>query len=240
MDLSNNVLKPTCHRSNTSFALPTSMNTEISYLHLSPSDHTHEMSTYSFQGADFLSASRSSNMSSYKAIQTAYLDHGIRIRLSPQKTASATRPKSERKSTNSLRSSTACISRKSNDLHDATTNQDDDHDIESFSTLQQMSSNDFEQIYTDNASYNQSSPLDEEIHDDYYSSSIIATENSNPNTPVEKLAFTNSTASTATFYDDDPDLVYMSSLLKIASLDSFRGKSTTKKKSILYISNYYL
>jgi len=225
MDLSQNNLKPTKFRSNNSFAFPASLN-------IRSSDQNHEMITRFHQSPVTPAASQSSNRPSYQAIEAAYLEHGVRIRVSPTRTSQ----QSERKSVNSLQRHTAFISRNpirtTSVLHYTTTDLDQHHDSRSFSALQQSSSNDFEQTQTHNVSYAQSSQLNEEIHDDYLSPSIIVSEHSNPITPPEKLPITNNRTSTTptTLYDNDPDLLYMSSLLKKPSGDSFLGKVNEKKE----------
>ncbi|CAF1406661.1 unnamed protein product [Adineta steineri] len=225
MNLSNNVSKPIHHRSNTSFAFPTSFNSEISYPHLTPSaDSIHEMSSYSFRTTDTLTASQASNMSSYRNLQAAYLDRGIRVHLSPRKAMSARQAKSERQPINDARPNTACVRRNprrlSNTLQDTIINQDPH--IESYSTLQQESANDFEQIHTQNGSNGElSSSMDED--DNYYTTSFITSEHYNPS----KKSLTHTIKPTTPIDDNDPDIVYMSTLLKKARVES--GRDTIRR-----------
>ncbi|CAF0787615.1 unnamed protein product [Adineta ricciae] len=215
MDIINTDLRSIHHRSNTSFALPTSLERDISYPHLTSYDQMHDMSSHSFQDPDLLTESQSSNLSSYKAIQQAYLQHGIRIRFSPRKIVSATHSKCERPLTSSARPHTA--SARQNSAKPMITKQNQDHETESYDSPQQGSSNDFEQNHVNNIS-------EEEILEDCYSTSFITSQHFHSSTPSEKTHFTNTnTPTTATLLDDDdPDMLYMSSLLKIASVESFR------------------
>ncbi|UJR23355.1 hypothetical protein I4U23_026367 [Adineta vaga] len=228
MDIVTTDLRTVHHRSNTSFALPTSLEKEIAYSYLSPYDQMHEISSHSFQDPDLLTASQSTDLSSYKAIQQAYLQHGIRIRLSQRKASSATRSRPERKSIHSARPHTANIRQQSakptNVLQDATTKQNEDHDAQSFSTPQQTSLNDFEQIHVNNVSDDElQSPINDEIPEDYYSTSFITSQHFHLDTPQRRTQSTNPITPTTTILDDDdPDIIYMSSLLKIASVESFR------------------
>jgi hypothetical protein len=233
MDLSRNDLKPTKYRCNTSFAVPTSLNSESSPLIVLSSDQTHEMNIRprSHQPIIIPTGLSSSNLPSYQAIETTYLKYGIRIRLSPTRTDQ----QSGRKSVNSLQQHTVFASRNpirsSSVLHYTTNNLDQHQDSRSFSALQQSSSNDFEQTHTHNVSYAQSSQINEEIHDGYLTPSIIASEHLNSMTPPEKIPSAHDLTSTTTLYDNDPDLAYMSSLLKQPSGDSFLGKIKEKKKT---------
>jgi hypothetical protein len=176
-----------------------------------------------------------SNLASYQAIESAYLERGIRIRLSPSRTATSA-PQTGRKSANNLQRHTAFTSRNpsrtSSVLQYATTNQDQHHDSRSFSALQQTSSGDFEQTSKHNVSYAHSSQIDEETHPIYYSPSILVSENSNPTT-LEKVPNTHDNLNTPTLYDNDPDLAYMSSLLQKSSGDSFRGNAYHETSFIL-------
>jgi hypothetical protein len=184
-------------------------------------------------------ASQPSNLPSYPAIETAYLKHGIRICLSPTRTGQ----QSGRQSVNSFQRRTPLVnrnrnrSRASSALHYTTNNLDQHQDYSRpFSALQQTSSDDFEQTTTHNVSYAQSSQMNEEKQDDYLSPSIIASEDSNLITPPEKIPTTNDvTSPTPRSFDDDPDFVYMSSLLKKPSGKAFLGKVEKKKEKIMNI-----
>ena len=172
-------------------------------------------------------ASQPSNISSYQAIEAAYRERGIRIRLSPTRTATSA-SHTRRQSATNLQRHTAFSSRNpsrtSSVLQYATTNQDQHHNSRSFSALQQLSSGDFEQTNKHNVSYAQSSQTNEEIHDIYYAPSLLISEHSTVISPLEILPNTHPNLSTPTLYADDPDLEYMGSLLKKSSGDSFRGK----------------
>jgi hypothetical protein len=224
MDLSRSEFKPSKHRSNTDFALPSSLNIELSSLNLSPSDQSQEMSTRYHPSLVVPVATQVTNTSPYHAIEAACLEHGIRVRLSPTKVGTAGQQQSGRKSVNSLQRHTAFInrnpSRTSSVLHYATTNQDQNDDSRSFSALQQISSNDFHQSHVHNVSYDQSIPVNE----DDYALSIIASEHSNPITPPDKLPIASPRRPLTKLFPDDPDLAYMSSLLKKPSGDTFRGE----------------
>jgi hypothetical protein len=50
---------------------------------------------------------------------------------------------------------------------------------------------------------------------------------------------TNNTTSSATLFDDDPDLAYMSTLLRKQNGDAFRGKIEKKKKRNDKLNNYF-
>lgn len=226
MDLSKSDIKSKKCRSNTSFALPTSLDSEPSPLVVSSSHQIHEMSVRSRREIVIPTASQPSNLASYQAVEAAYLEHGIRIRLSPTRA----RQQPGRKSENSLQRHSAFLSRNpirtSSVLHYTTTNLDQQHDSRPFSALQQTSSDDFVQEHTHNVSYAQSSQINEETHDDFLSTSIIASEHSNPMTLPEKLHITTDIISTTTkLFHNDPDFIYMSELLTKSSGDSFRGKT---------------
>lgn len=251
MDLSKNDLKTTKYRSNTTFALPTSLNFESSQIIFPLSDRTDEMNNRSRSHSRSrqqivipiasppppLTTTTATNTPSYQAIEAAYLEQGIRIRLSPTRTTQ----KSGKTSVNNLQRHTAFInrnpSRTSSVLHyTTTTNLGQHHDSRPFSALQQTSSNDFDANHAHNVSYAQSPAINEEIHENCVSPSIVVSEHSNIDVPVEKLPITNDITSTAALLDNDPDLVYMSSLLKQSSGDSFIGKKREKKRYMIIYS----
>ncbi|CAF3012461.1 unnamed protein product [Rotaria sp. Silwood2] len=225
MDISNSDIKATRHRSNTLFAFPTSLNTEPSTLIVSPLDYTDEMNNYSREQTIIPTTSQPLNVSPYQAIEAAYLEQGIRIRLSPTRTA-ASGQQSERKSANSFQRRPAFISRHpsrtSSVLHYATTNQDHYNDSRSFSALQQMASHDFQQVHEHSVSYTQSSQIQEETHEDYDSSLTKVNEHCNLVNSPELFSMTNGIASSTTLYDNDPDLMYMTSLMNQPSGESVR------------------
>ncbi|CAF0849351.1 unnamed protein product [Rotaria sp. Silwood1] len=225
MDISNSDIKAFRHRSNTLFAFPTSLHTESSTLTVSPLDHANEMNCYSREQTIIPTTSQPSNISPYQAIEAAYLEHGIRIRLSPSRTA-APGQQSERKSANSFQRHSAFInrhpSRTSSVLHYSTTNQDHCNDSRSFSALQQISSNDFEQTHEYNVSYAQSSQIQEETHEDYYSSLMKTNEHCNPANSPELISMKNGIISSTTICNNDPDLIYMTSLMNQPSGECVR------------------
>jgi hypothetical protein len=240
MDLSTTDLKPTKYRPNSSFALPISLNTELSPRIILSSDRTQEMNTHSRQQISVPGITQASNLQSYQAIEAAYLEHGIRIRVSPTRT----RQPSGRKSAPSLQRNIGFVSRNpirtTSVLHYTTDNLDEHHDSRPFSALQQTSSNEFEENHKHNVSYAQSSQVNEETHHhtNYLSPSIVTSEHSNPRTP-EKLPLTNNTTSTRELVDNDPDLVYMSTLLRQTSEDVFQGKVEKKKNRMINSFFYY-
>jgi hypothetical protein len=226
MDLSTNNLKPIRYRPNTSFAIPISVKPESSSRIIS------ELDTRSRQPIVIPTITEPLSLPTYQDIEAVYLEHGIRIRVSPTRT---NQPSGGRKSASKLRQHSAFVSRNptrtSSVLHYTVANLNEPHDSRPFSALQQTSSNDFEQNHTHNVSYAQSSQINEEIHheENYLSPSIVDSEHSNLITP-EKLPLTNNTTSSATLFDDDPDLAYMSTLLRKQNGDAFRGKIEKKRK----------
>jgi hypothetical protein len=214
IDISKNNLKLTKQRPNTSFTFSTFLNTEST-------NQFPEMNIPPHQPIIIPTASQPSNLPSYQAIETAYLEHGIRIRLNSTKTSQQFRGKSA----NNLQRHSSFIngnpSRTSSVLNYRT-----------FSVLQQTSLSDFAQTHAHNVSFDQLSQKNEEIHNNHYSPSITNSENLNPITPSEKLLLINDIISTKTLHDNDPDLAYMSSLLKKSSGDSYRGKEIRKKNII--------
>lgn len=185
------------------------------------------MSTRSRQPAVLSNAILPEHLPGYQALEAAYLERGIRIRISPTRTSG--QQSSGRKSATGIQRQTAFASRNpsrtSSVLQYTSPNGDQQHDSRPFSALQQTSSNDFEQSHAHNVSYAQSSQInDESFYHDYLAPSIVASEHSNPTSPP--LLQTNELISTTatTSFDTDPDFLYMSILLKKSSGDGFRGK----------------
>ncbi|CAF2096598.1 unnamed protein product [Rotaria magnacalcarata] len=226
MDISSSDLKAIRHRSNTLVALPASLNPEPSILNVSPLGYADEMHNYSSEHALVPALSQTSNPAPYQTIEAAYLEHGIRIRLSPTRITTTTGQPSERKTTHNFQRRTAFTSRNpyrsSSVLQYATSKQGQYSDTRSFSALQQMSTNDFEQTNDHIKSYAQSSQITEEINDDYCSSVIKVNESSNSMGSPEIFSTIDGITSSTTLYNSDPDLVYMSSLLQKPSGESMR------------------
>ena len=219
MDLSTNDLKPTRYRPNTSFAVSTSHNFESPSRIISASD------TRFRQSAVTPTVIQPVKIPTYQDIEAVYLEHGIRIRVSPTRPS---QPSAGRKSASNLQRHSAFASRNptrtSSVLHYTVANLNEPHDARPFSALQQTSSDEFEQDHTHNVSYAQSSQANEETHqhENYLSPSLVISEHSNSFTP-EKLPLTNNTASSTSMFDNDPDLAYMSVLLRKQNGDTFRG-----------------
>ena len=238
--LSNNELKSPRHQTNddneneqnrTLFVAPSSELTSLPSLTSDQITDTYQSEPLPIQDA----SSQTTDMTSYKAIEAAYLEHGIRIRLSPSKPITTTVPTPGRRSAGSQRYtafSNRNPSRTSSVLHYATTTQEIDHDTRSFSVLQQMSSNGFDPTQTLNVSFAQSSTqgVDEPINQEYLSPSIITTEYSNPVTPPDKPLLANHRQNPPVSFHNDPDLAYMSSLLKTSIGQSYRGESRESEK----------
>ena len=185
------------------------------------------MNTHSRQQVSLSNVIQPEHLPKYQAIEAAYLERGIRIRLSPTRAGQTT----GRNSTGSnLQRHTAFASRNpsrtSSVLQYASNNPEQPHDSRPFSALQQ-SSDDFEPSHAHNVSYAQSSQInDESFYHDYVAASIVASEHYNPSPPPppEKIPPTNEIISTtATSFDNDPDFLYMSTLFKKPSGDAFRG-----------------
>lgn len=177
--------------------------------------------------------SQTTDMTSYKAIEAAYLEHGIRIRLTPNKssTTNKTTATTGRRSANSQRHlsfTNRNPSRTSSVLTYAPTRPEIDQETRSFSALHQASANGFETSQTLNVSLAQSSStqyFEGTKSSEYFSTSFIAKEHSNPVTPPGKTSTHQPSAISLTF-PNDPDLAYMSSLLKTSIGQSYRGEST--------------
>jgi hypothetical protein len=236
MDLSNSDYKPPKHRTNNSFALPTSLNDDLSSLSIYPSNTAQEVSSHPPQQPStrrkFLRPTPSQviHVTPYQAIEAAYREHGIRIHLNPSTAAAVTQQQhqsTENLTASSLHRHKACVnrnpSRSSSALHYSNAVQDPDESSRPFSALQHASTTDFEQINTHNVSYNQGIQSQRQLNDVYCSSLIVASEHSEHMILPPQLAITNGTMSSGTLIDNDPDLAYMSSLLQTASGDTFRG-----------------
>jgi hypothetical protein len=242
MDLSNSEFKPAKHRTNNTFALPTSLNSDLSSLNISPSNETPELTiNYSQQFLPrrpypLASPSQTTHVSTYQAIEAAYLEHGIRIHLNSttaaavtQQTNLTTENLTEKKSTNNIHRQKAFVnrnpSRSSSALHYSTTINDTNQNSRPFSALQQTSTVDFDQKTPNHNSSTQ--PTDSQnqfqitqpLTNNYCSSSIVASERYDHT----QLAIPNDITSTGTLVNNDPDLAYMSSLLQTTNGDSFRG-----------------
>ena len=228
MDISTNVFKPTKYRPNTSFSITTSQNFQSSSRIASASD------VRSRQSLVIPTVTQPVTLPTYEDIEAVYLGHGIRIRVTPVQT---NQPSGREKSPLKLQRHSAFVTRNptrtSSVLHYNVANLNEPHHARPFSALHQTSSNDFEQNQTHNVSYAQPSQVNEEIllhpHENYFSPSIVLSEHSNPTTP-EKASLANNATSSATLFDNDPDLAYMSTLLRKQNGDAFRGKIKEKKK----------
>ena len=228
MDISDTDLKLSRHRSNNSFIFPASFNSELSSLTISPSEQFDELNTWSRQHIVNPTTSKSSNISPYQAIEAAYLEHGIRVRLSPTK-VTASGQESQRKSASTLQRHKAFVnrqpSRTSSALYYATSHLDQYDDSRSFSVLQETFSTNFEQTPArDELNAHLSETNKELCGKDCYSTSTIVKKPSNSANSSDNLFIINDATSTTTLVDNDPDLVYMSSLLKQPSGESVRGK----------------
>ncbi|CAF3441269.1 unnamed protein product [Rotaria socialis] len=226
MDISSTELKAIRHRSNNLVALPASLDPEPSILNVSPLGYADEMHNYSSEHAFVPALPQPSNPSPYQTIEAAYLEHGIRIRLSPTRITTTAGQPSERRTTHNFQRRTAFTSRNpyrtSSVLQYATSKQDQYSESRSFSALQQISSNDFEQTNDHIKSYAQSSQITEEINDDYCSSLMKANESANSMDSPEIFSTTDGITSSTTLYNNDPDLVYMTSLMQKPSGESMR------------------
>jgi hypothetical protein len=229
MDLSNSEYKPVKYRANNTFALPTSLNIspEINTDHSQPISTTRRVLPFSIH----------SNTSPYQVIEAACLEHGIRIHLNPMTAAAVAQQKSSstenlnsKKSENSLQRNRTFVnrnpSRSSSALNYSTAVNVTQQDSRPFSALQQISTTDFDPTNTHNVSYVQ--PIENQnslpLTNAYCSSSILTSEQSDPIVLQAQSAVTNGTPSREAFTNHDPDLAYMSSLLKTTSGDSYRGK----------------
>lgn len=239
MDLSNSETKPSKHRSNTSFVFPTSLSSDVSSLVISPAEPSAETNTSFPQRAIHRPTPlHPTHLSSYQAIEAAYREHGIRIHLNPSTAANmsqqqilSTENLSGRKSVSSIQRSRPFMnrnpSRSSSALNYSAAVQDSNENSRPFSALQPTSIVDFSSTVTHNNSYVQTNDSQNpmQINNNYSTSSIITSEHSQRIPIPTQLAITDgATDTTSSFIQNDPDLAYMSSLLKTTSGDSFRGK----------------
>lgn len=260
MDLSNSEFKPPKHRTNNSFALPTSLTISVN---MSPCTQTpdintnHPQQTLSRRTIRLSSPSQSPHISAYQAIEAAYLEHGIRIHLNSTTAAAVTQQQNlptenltGKKSITGILRHKAFVnrnpSRPSSALIYATNGNDTNEDSRPFSALHHTSTVNFEQKNTPNASNTQSIESQnqlqssEQTNNNGCASSIVGSERSDhirSSTPL--VPITNDASSITTLIDNDPDLAYMSSLLKTTNGDSFRGKLIKRKKIRLFSKYYY-
>ena len=242
MDLSNNESKPARFRSNNSFVLPTSLSNDLSSLHMTPSDSNDELDSTHLQQTSanpmFAHSTASQpiahHSSAYQAIEAAYREHGIRIHLNPttataigQQHSSASDYLNGSKPPISLQRPRVFIhrtpSRSSSALHYTDAAPDHKQDSRPFSALQQTSNHDFEQYRRDDLSCGaviDLSQLPARPNVEHSSTSILASERSNLLTPPTNVGITTIVTKPI---ENDPDLAYMSRLLKTTNGDSFRG-----------------
>jgi hypothetical protein len=255
MDLSNSGSKPSKHRTNNTFALPTSLNNEVTSLHLSPANYTPEINTHQPQhtlarrGFPLPTSTQPARESSYQAIEAAYLEHGIRIHLNSTAVAAVTQQQNsttenltKRKPPNIIQRHKAFAnrnpSRSSSALHYPSVVHDTKQDSRPFSALHQTSAVDFGQVNIQQISLTQSnesqtqSLLSHQLNNNCSSISLVASDQSNHIPLLTQLAITDGTTPTTTVPNNDPDLAYMSSLLQTTSGDAFRGKSIQKNKRL--------
>lgn len=247
MDLSNTEIKPIKHRSNNSFALPTSLNNDLSSLTVSISDHLREIDyqpsqqTLSQQRLINPAPSQATRVSSYQAIEAAYREHGIRIHLDPTAAAAVSQQQfqtngnqTDRKSASTIHRIKAFVnrnpSRASSALHYPTAEPELYQESRPFSALQQTSMTDFEGTQTNDASYSNKTekPKDlknpEQSNINYCASSILVSEPSDNVISQTKRIDANDASTVTTMFDNDPDVIYMTSLLQTNAGDSYRGK----------------
>ncbi|CAM4741825.1 unnamed protein product [Rotaria magnacalcarata] len=246
MDLSNNEIKPFKHRTNNSFALPTSLNNDVSSLSISVSDRVHNIEvqpsqqTLINQRLNNPAPSQATRTSSYQALEAAYLEHGIRIHLNPTTAAAVSQQQSQTNVNTSDRKSASTLhriklfvnrnpSRSSSALHYPTVVTETYQDTRPFSALQQTSITDFEGAETNNVSdtqkneNQQNSHNQEQLNFNFCASSILVSEHSQNLISATKLIDHNDTSSAiTTVLDNDPDIAYMTSLLQTTTGDSYR------------------
>lgn len=249
LDLSNNESKPSRHRSNNAFVFPTSLNHELSTLHMSSADSHDERTTttHHLQSASTdqmpihsnTSQSTTNPLPPYQVLEAAYLEHGIRIHIDPntaaafnqQQTLTSDRSHGNKSTTLLQQRPRAFVnrnpSRSSSALQYQVILPDPNQDSRPFSALQPGSRHDFEgnshhddQLYSNGIDLSQ---LNGHHHQEYSTHSILASEHSTPLTPPEHIPIPIYGGKSI---DDDPDLVYMKKLLKTTNGDSFRGKTT--------------
>ena len=127
---------------------------------ISPSEYMNDTNTHLSQQTSTRRkphvppSSQTTHVSTYQAIEAAYLEHGIRIHLNPSTAAAVSNQLSTenltgRKSVSSIQRHKAFAnripSRSSSALHYSTNLQDPNQDSRPFSALQQTSTVDFEQ-----------------------------------------------------------------------------------------------
>jgi hypothetical protein len=246
MDLSNNELKPMRYRSNNSFVLPTSLSTDLSSLHMTPSDSNEEldMSYPQETSVNPMFTDPSANQASaYQAIEAAYREQGIRIHLNQTAVATMTQQQQQQQpsATDHVNESKLPInpqrprvfihrnpSRSSSALQYTSAAQDTNQDSRPFSAFHQTSNHHFEQYRSDDGSHGpviDLSQLPARSTVEYSSTSMLASEHSNPITLTAHLGMNTIVTRSV---ENDPDLDYMTRLLKTANGDSFRGKSARK------------
>lgn len=171
-------------------------------------------------------SSQVTEMKSYKAIEAAYLEHGIRIRLTPTKSNPNTAARRSSGSQRHTSFSNRNPSRTSSVLQYAPARPELDQETRSFSVLQQTSSNTFDGNQKLTTSFAQSSTqcLNETNQQEYFSPSIVATEYSNPIVPSEKPSIMTPRQEACNSVSNDPDLAYMCSLLTTSIGQSYRGE----------------
>ena len=248
MDLSNSEFKPTKYRTNNTFVLPTSLSNDVSSLNIYSSNQTPDINTnhrhyISTTRRNFpvQTPSQPTRTSSYQAIEAAYLEHGIRIHINPTTVATGTQQQNlstenlnARKPTNIIQRHRAFAnripSRSSSALDYPPITHETRQDSRPFSALQQTSTVDFDHVNTNNTSYIQTNenPNTLQLTNMFCSSSILTSEHSDHVTLPNQLTITNGTSSTDTLINNDPDLAYMSSLLKTTTGDTFRGKKLNR------------
>lgn len=176
--------------------------------------------------------SQTSESTPYQAIEAAYLERGIRIRLSPTK-MTTNGQQSEKKSFQSFHRRPAFVHRNpgrtSSVLNYDTPRKDQYSDTRSFSALQQTTTNDFEPLQEHNKSYTQSSQITEETPDDGELALVKTNENLNPVDSPDLFSKTYDQIVSMTSIDTDPDLMYMTKLLQQPNGESVRGRLTKEK-----------
>jgi hypothetical protein len=186
------------------------------------------------------SSAEATHLSSYQAIEAAYLEHGIRINININLPTAPTVTKRQYQITEN---STERNSANNIERHKASNNRNlsqssiPPHYLTTVQHTQNLNSRiftaDLEQIHTHNISYAQSS---NQLNNNSCSSIITVSEHSDQMTLPTQSDITSDKASLATLIGTDSDLAYMSSLLRRTSGDSCRGKSTLSTYSF---SSYY-
>lgn len=160
-------------------------------------------------------------VSSYQAIEAAYRQRGIRIRLSPGKGSPSQGSAAGRRSALSLRRpstfSNRNPSRTSSVLNYSSTKPEFEPVERSFSVLQQASSNAFESEHTKSLAFTQSTEISEVPTVSGFS------ENETSPKLVTSAVTTEKSVIPINLSMNDPDLAYMSVLLKTSAGESYRG-----------------